>query len=97
MEQIPKMVLEGGEKEEKMKQWSELTEAEINQNKKKHCEKCLYFSRGGGTNTNGARYCEYLLIEGHMRGCSPLKCREKGTFKPRPKDRRRVNRAFRVS
>lgn len=51
-----------------MKKWSELTEREINHNKKKHCEKCLYFSRGGDTNTTGSRFCEYLLITGHSRG-----------------------------
>lgn len=79
-----------------MKKWSELTEREINHNKKKHCEKCLYFSRGGDTNTTGSRFCEYLLITGHSRGCSPMKCKEKEIFTPRPKGQRRVNRAIRI-
>lgn len=80
-----------------MKKWSELTETEINQNKKKHCEKCLYFSRGGETNTTGSRFCEYLLITGRSRGCSPMECKEKEIFTPRPKGRRRGNRAIRIS
>lgn len=80
-----------------MKKWSELTEREINHNKKKHCEKCLYFSRGGDTNTTGSRFCEYLLITGHSRGCSLMECKEKEIFTPRPKGQRRVNRAIRIS
>jgi len=80
-----------------MKKWSELTETEINQNKKKHCEKCLYFSRGEDTNATGSRFCEYLLITGHSRGCSPMECKEKEIFAPRPKGRRRAKRAIRIS
>lgn len=79
------------------KSWAKLTEAEINRNKKNTCEKCAYFSRSGGTITNGSRYCEYLLITGHMRRCSPLECKKKGVFKARPAGRRRINRAFTIS
>lgn len=75
------------------KSWSELTEAEINRNKRNTCEKCLYFSRDGSTTTAGSRHCEYLLITGHRRGCSPLECKKKGIFKARPTGRRRINRA----
>lgn len=79
------------------KSWSELTEAEINRNKRNTCEKCLYFSRDGSTTTAGSRHCEYLLITGHRRGCSPLECKKKGIFKARPIGRRRINRAFTTS
>ena len=79
------------------KSWSELTEAEINRNKRNTCEKCLYFSRDGSTTTAGSRHCEYLLITGHRRGCSPLECKKKGIFKARPTGRRRINRAFTTS
>lgn len=79
------------------KGWGKLTETEINRNKKNTCEKCVYFSRGGESNTLGTRHCEYLLITGHMRGCSPLDCKKKGIFKLRPAGRRRINRAFTIS
>lgn len=79
------------------KSWSELTEAEINKNKKSTCEKCLYFSRDGGTTTTGSRHCEYLLIVGHRRGCSHLECKKKGIFRARPTGGRRINRAFTTS
>lgn len=33
--------------------------------------------------------CDYIDIEGHRRGCSPLECKEKGIFTPRQGSRKR--------
>lgn len=79
------------------KKWSDMTEHDILLLKREQCFKCHYFSVGpdnkqGANNTKG--FCDYLAIEGHSRGCSPLKCIEHGVFREREKRRKR--RAMRL-
>lgn len=70
------------------KKWSEVTGKEIYRIKQQQCAKCYYFSRAQGDISSGST-CDYILIEGHRRGCSPLQCQEKGIFKLRPRTRTR--------
>lgn len=48
-----------------------------------HCRKCYYRAQAsvGGT-------CDYILVEGHRRGCRPEQCIEKGVFRPRDSGRK---------
>lgn len=66
-----------------MKKWSEMTEAEINQLKSRQCIRCAYLIRQTG-NHYATMMCDYILIEGHRRGCSPLECMG-GAFKSKHK------------
>ena len=68
----------------KKKAWSEMTEAEVNTLKRKQCEKCVYFTKSQ-TKSVVSGICEYLAMEGHRRGCSPLDCVKRGIFKPKKK------------
>lgn len=52
-----------------MKSWGELTAAEIDKNKQKFCQHCVYRSRN-----NGYVYCDYFLLTEHLRCCSPINC-----------------------
>lgn len=72
-----------------MKEWYEMTETEISALKRRQCYKCAYYSRTGGEYAS-AGTCNYIVVEGHRRGCSPLECLEEGKFKP--KNGRRINR-----
>lgn len=71
-----------------IKKWSEMTVKEIIQLKRTQCSKCLYYSRATTTNASSS-CCEYLIIKGHSRGCSPLECKERGIFNPKPRRRRK--------
>ena len=64
------------------KDWATRTDNEIWELKKKQCSKCFYFSVSKGTHVT-AGTCDYILLEGHTRGCSPFECKEKGIFRPR--------------
>ena len=68
----------------KKKLWSEMTERQVNELKEKQCRKCVYFAKSQ-TSSVASSTCEYLAIEGHRRGCSPLDCVERGIFKPKKK------------
>lgn len=70
----------------KKKLWSEMTERQVNELKEKQCRKCVYFAKSQ-TSSVVSGICEYLAIEGHRRGCSPLDCVERGIFKPRKRKR----------
>lgn len=65
-----------------IKPWPEMTEAEIIQLKRQQCKKCVYYSQGCSS-AKSTGTCEYLKIEGHSRGCSPLECKTKGKFRPK--------------
>lgn len=62
-----------------MKKWSEMTEREIFHLKKEQCSKCIYYVRNTGSSPANST-CDYLLLMGHRRGCSPLNCKEKGVY-----------------
>lgn len=64
------------------KDWAARTDNEIWALKKKQCSKCYYFSVSKGTHVTVGT-CDYILLEGHTRGCSPFECKEKGIFRPR--------------
>lgn len=70
------------------KPWAEMTDQEINKHKRQQCSKCQYLSRKNGKTYLVATPCDYLLITGHRRGCSPLDCVTYGVFKPREKGKR---------
>ena len=55
-----------------------MTGAEIKKLKADQCSKCVYY--GGMSKNQKETTCDYLLITGHSRGCSPLECKEKGAF-----------------
>ena len=74
----------GGIRFVRKKAWSEMTEAEVNALKRKQCKKCIYFTKSQ-TSSVVSGICEYLAMEGHRRGCSPLDCVERGIFKPKKK------------
>ena len=63
------------------KPWSEMTEKEIYKLKKQQCTKCQYFSHQNGQHAVMAVPCDYLLITGKRRGCSPQDCKTYGVFK----------------
>ena len=65
------------------KKWSDMTEKEIIEHKKKQCVNCEYLSSENIKDRLPAMTCDYLLIVGHRRGCSPLDCMIYGAFKPR--------------
>ena len=73
------------------KRWREYTTEEITRLKEKQCVKCEYYSHGGGGRDNIiAGTCDYILKEGHSRGCSPFERRAIGIFKPKGKRRRKA-------
>lgn len=65
-----------------IKPWAEMTDTDIIRLKRQQCIKCVYYSQGCSS-AQSTGTCEYIKIEGHMRGCSPLECKEKGIFKPK--------------
>lgn len=71
------------------KPWKEMTEREINKLKINQCSKCTYLSGNPKSRQTvfGNRTCDYIAIEGHCRGCSPLECVKKGVFKPIKEER----------
>ena len=78
------------------KDWATRTDEEIWALKKKQCSKCYYFSVSKGTHVTVGT-CDYILLEGHTRGCSPFECKEKGIFRPRnvKKKKKAMQVAFR--
>ena len=76
--------LAGGMRLVRKKAWSEMTERQVNELKEKQCRKCAYFTESQ-TSSVVSGICEYLAMEGHRRGCSPLDCVERGIFKPKKK------------
>lgn len=62
--------------------WKDLTEDEVNKRKREVCKNCFYLRISSGPKDYIVRgTCDYMLIEGHMRPCSPLECVEKGVFR----------------
>lgn len=68
--------------------WSEMTEHDIMILTQKQCRKCKYLSRPNGECVASST-CDYIDMEGHSRGCSPLECKQKGIFTPRQGSRKR--------
>lgn len=73
------------------KRWADMTSMEIYHLKQNQCCRCYYFSLGQGKE-NVCGTCDYLIVEGHSRGCSPLECVDKGVFRNRPKNHKRKAR-----
>lgn len=75
------------------KKWGALSGNEISSIKTYQCSKCRYYSKlsPGAYKTNAT--CDYILIEGHSRGCDPRDCVKNGLFKRKSKsDPKRVSR-----
>lgn len=53
------------------KAWAEMTDQEITANYVKQCSKCRYRGRIGGD-----QCCDYIVINGRSRGCSPIRCKK---------------------
>lgn len=74
-----------------VKEWAKLSAAEVTALKRKQCSKCFYFSKnssgGGKSDYASLGTCDYISIEGKMRPCNPLHCRELGVFKAKQRDR----------
>lgn len=51
----------------------------------KHCEGCFYRRNLGAE--SGEKFCAYILIEGHARGCSTEACDRKKKAGRRKKKR----------
>lgn len=80
---------------ENRKPYKDLTKKEILDRKEKVCVKCKYSSITNGRSIKKKSEliyltCDYILIEGHRRGCDPRDCVEKGVFKPKGSFKRRV-------
>ena len=69
-------------KKDGIRKWKDVSKEEILKLKKEQCSKCVYFSRAYKELYESCT-CDYILITGHRRGCSPLECKEKGIFKPK--------------
>lgn len=75
------------------KKWEELSENEILNTKAHQCSKCRYYSKLNAGTCKANTTCDYILIEGHSRGCDPRDCIKKGFFKRKSKsDPKRVSR-----
>lgn len=76
--------------------WGDYSTKDVNAHKQKVCAKCEYFSVHKHTkNTNWTEStCDYIWIEGHMRGCLPTECIEKGIFKKKTTKRGPKPRKF---
>jgi hypothetical protein len=75
-----------------MKKWTEMTQADIDRIKREQCITCEYLSKRKSEGIV-ASTCDYLLITGSRRGCSPLECKKKGIYKKKTGKRRR-NEAY---
>lgn len=71
------------------KPWSEMTEKEIDEIKRKQCRFRAYAKRLGGSGEADSIYnmfCDYIGIVGKIRPCSPVNCTE---FKRKTRRRRK--------
>lgn len=67
--------------------WSQISSRAICKLKRSQCVKCQYSSGMGVDKHNVSNMtCDYLLIVGHSRGCSPINCAK---FEPRTRRKRR--------
>lgn len=70
------------------KSWKEMTIQEVNELSKKQCSTCIYCSKENPSQIS--KPCDYIIIEGHRRGCDPRDCREQGVYKAANGKRRRA-------
>lgn len=62
------------------KRWKDVTDKEINLQKKNYCLQCKYSSTMGSSGSKGninefnGVICNYIGKTGKMRGCSPIGC-----------------------
>ena len=71
--------------------WKDLPIEVILKNKKEVCAKCKYFSVytvSKDTDWYNST-CDYRDFHGHIRGCLPTECLEKGIFEPKTNKRKR--------
>lgn len=72
-----------------VKPWRLMTDKEISRLKATQCQHCVYFSKAG-TSIISSGTCDYILMEGHSRGCLPTECITKGFFRKAKSSKRRV-------
>lgn len=69
------------------KPWKEMTDAEIDEIKRKKCQFCVYSIKFGAYDKRfRCIMCNYCSKEGHSRGCRPDECDK---YKPRLRRRRK--------
>lgn len=59
--------------------WEKMDEYDVCRLKYEQCQYCKYFLIQN-TKAIGMGTCDYIGKTGHMRGCTPLQCKEKGIF-----------------
>lgn len=64
--------------------WKDMDEYDIYRLKIEQCQYCIYFTNPTSKAT-GLGTCDYIGRVGHMRGCTPLQCKEMGIFSMRKK------------
>lgn len=74
---------------EKRKPWREMTVQEVNELSRKQCNTCIYCSKENAS-SHIAKPCDYITIEGHMRGCDPRDCKKFGIYKFAKEKKRRA-------
>lgn len=73
--------------------WKHISEQTIYKNKQNLCSKCMYSSLITDSTNVSALTCDYILIEEHSRGCSPINCQK---FVPADKERKKKNLRLRA-
>lgn len=72
-----------------MKAWRNMPEAEISKIKNEQCFNCIYFDihdrKSGKALVSDT--CNYAIITGRCRHCSPLECKKKGFYTEKKKRR----------
>lgn len=70
------------------KPWKNLTNSEILKLSREQCVDCKYYSRVSLT-ASKINSCDYIGIEGHMRGCDPRDCVVNGIYQKRKSKKKR--------
>ena len=71
--------------------WECIPQRVIYANKQKLCSECFYASFVTDSENVSTMTCDYILTEGHSRGCCPINCK-----KFRSADEKRKKRSIRL-
>ena len=74
-------------------EWMQESPEDREKRKREFCKNCKYSWHAFGSSRNSMTQVrrEYILITGHMRGCSPINCKK---FEPRSK--KVIKRSFEI-
>lgn len=79
MNKSKNIVLERGINRKQYELVKKMDEYDVCRLKYEQCQYCKYFLIQN-TKAIGMGTCDYIGKTGHMRGCTPLQCKEKGIF-----------------